>query len=54
LGFLHSGSPGPNAHLVAAFQRGLEESGFRERQNVAVEYRWAEENMIGWNNSPTI
>lgn len=42
VGFLHGGSPGPNAHLVAAFLRGLEGSGFRERHDVVVEYRWAE------------
>ncbi len=42
VGFLHGGSPEPNAHLVAAFLRGLEDSGFRERHDVVVEYRWAE------------
>jgi putative ABC transport system substrate-binding protein len=42
VGFLHSGSSGPNAHLVAAFQHGLREAGFEEGRNVAIEYRWAE------------
>jgi putative ABC transport system substrate-binding protein len=41
-GFLHSASPAPNAHLVAAFRKGLSEAGFVEGQNVAIEYRWAE------------
>jgi putative ABC transport system substrate-binding protein len=42
IGFLHSGSPGPFAHLVAAFREGLREAGYVEGQNVAIEYRWAE------------
>jgi putative tryptophan/tyrosine transport system substrate-binding protein len=42
IGFLHSASRAPNAHLVAAFRKGLSEAGFVEGQNVAIEYRWAE------------
>jgi putative ABC transport system substrate-binding protein len=42
VGFLHSGSAKPNAHLVAAFLRGLDEAGFKEGRNVVIEYRWAE------------
>jgi putative tryptophan/tyrosine transport system substrate-binding protein len=42
VGFLHAGSAQPNAHLVAAFLRGLEQVGFKEGRNVSVEYRWAE------------
>jgi putative tryptophan/tyrosine transport system substrate-binding protein len=42
IGYLHSGSPGPFAHLVAAFHRGLKETGYAEGQNVTIEYRWAE------------
>jgi putative ABC transport system substrate-binding protein len=42
IGFLHSGSPGPVAHLVAAFREGLREAGYVEGQNVAIDYRWAE------------
>jgi putative tryptophan/tyrosine transport system substrate-binding protein len=34
VGFLHSASPEPNAHLVAAFRQGLGESGYVERRNV--------------------
>ena len=41
LGFLDSGSQVANAHLVAAFHQGLNEAGYVERQNVVVEYRWA-------------
>jgi ABC-type uncharacterized transport system substrate-binding protein len=42
VGFLRVSSPADSAHLVAAFQRGLRETGFIEGQNVAIEYRWAE------------
>jgi putative ABC transport system substrate-binding protein len=40
IGFLRPGSPEPNAHLVAAFRRGLGETGYIEGRNVSVEYRW--------------
>jgi putative tryptophan/tyrosine transport system substrate-binding protein len=42
IGFLHIGSPGPFASHVTAFRRGLNETGFSEGRNVAIEYRWAE------------
>jgi putative ABC transport system substrate-binding protein len=42
IGFLNSGSPGPFARNVAALRQGLEEAGYIEGQNVALEYRWAE------------
>jgi putative ABC transport system substrate-binding protein len=41
IGFLHSGSPEPNAKRLAGFRKGLSEGGFVEGQNVAIEYRWA-------------
>src|SRR5262249_13407585 len=41
IGYLHSGSPAPFAHLVAEFRRALNESGYAEDRNVAIEYRWA-------------
>ena len=42
IGFLGSGSPGPNAPLVAAFREGLSETGWVEGRNLAIEHRWAE------------
>jgi putative tryptophan/tyrosine transport system substrate-binding protein len=42
IGYLHSGSPLPYEHLVAAFRQGLKEAGYVEGRNVALEFRWAE------------
>jgi putative ABC transport system substrate-binding protein len=43
IGFLSAVSPGPFAGRIAAFQRGLNEAGYLEGRNVAIESRWAEE-----------
>ena len=42
IGFINSASPGGFGFLVDAFRQGLQETGYVEGQNVAVEYRWAE------------
>ncbi len=42
VGFLGAGSPDTYVLYLAAFRRGLGESGFVEGQNIAIEYRWAE------------
>lgn len=42
IGFLNTRAPGQDAHLLAAFRLGLQESGFIEGQNVTIEYRFAE------------
>src|SRR4051794_6323563 len=41
IGFLHSASLELNAKRLAGFKRGLQSAGYLERQNVAIEYRWA-------------
>jgi putative ABC transport system substrate-binding protein len=45
VGFLRSTSPVDSAHLTAAFRQGLKETGFVEGQNVAIEYRYAENQL---------
>jgi putative ABC transport system substrate-binding protein len=40
IGFLFYGAPGPSAE-IDAFRQGLRELGYIERQNIAVEYRFA-------------
>src|SRR5262245_58537170 len=43
IGYLSSGSPeSDNAFRLAPFRRGLNETGYVEGQNVAIEYRWAQ------------
>jgi putative ABC transport system substrate-binding protein len=42
LGFVSGRSPKDSAANVAAFRKGLAETGYMEGQNVAVQYRWAE------------
>ena len=44
IGFLSSLSPGPSAPFTAAFLQGLSETGYVDGKNVAIKYRWAEEN----------
>ncbi len=41
VGFLNSASPEAFGLYVEAFNKGLQESGFVEGRNVAIEYRWA-------------
>jgi len=45
IGFLRSASLVDATHLVAAFGQGLKESGFVEGQNVAIEYRAADDHL---------
>jgi ABC-type uncharacterized transport system substrate-binding protein len=41
VGLLTARSAGNAPHLLAAFRQGLQDTGFVERQNVAIEYRFA-------------
>jgi putative ABC transport system substrate-binding protein len=41
VGYLSSRSPEESAAHAAAFRRGLGDTGYIERENVAIEYRWA-------------
>src|SRR5215813_9226055 len=45
VGYVHSDSPQTVAGLLAAFREGLSETGYIEGQNVAIEYRWAENDL---------
>ena len=59
IGLLTAGFPETSVNRVSAFRRGLNETGYVEGQNVAVEYRWAEgrydrfpelvADLIRWN-----
>jgi len=45
IGFLHPASPEGNADRLRAFRQGLNEAGFVEGENVAIDYRWAESHF---------
>ena len=47
IGFLHSGSPEPNARRLAGFRKGLSDAGLVEGKNVAIEFRWAQGQVSG-------
>jgi len=42
IGFLNSTTPDPTLQRTAAFRQGLADVGYIERQNLAIEYRWAD------------
>ena len=42
IGFLHPASPHAAGDQLRAFHQGLKETGFVDGENVAIEYRWAE------------
>ena len=45
IGFLNSASPDTYVSQLNAFREGLKENGYVEGQNVAIEYRWAENQI---------
>ena len=45
IGFLSSSSPDTYVSQLNAFREGLKENGYVEGQNVAIEYRWAEDQI---------
>jgi len=47
VGLLSSTSPDGSAERLRAFRQGLKDTGYVERENVAIEYRWAD------NQTPT-
>jgi ABC-type uncharacterized transport system substrate-binding protein len=45
IGFLNNQSPDTNADRLRAFRQGLKDTGHVEGENVAIEYRWAENQI---------
>src|SRR5215470_6462888 len=45
IGLLHPASPDTLANRLRGFRQGLKETGFVEDENVAIEQRWAENQM---------
>jgi ABC-type uncharacterized transport system substrate-binding protein len=43
VGFLSGSSPADGALFLTAFRQGVRETGYVEGQNVAIEYRWAQD-----------
>jgi ABC-type uncharacterized transport system substrate-binding protein len=42
IGFISTRTSGDSTAVVAAFHQGLNQAGYSDRQDVAIEYRWAE------------
>jgi putative ABC transport system substrate-binding protein len=51
IGWLGARSPAESAIVVAAFHKGLNETGYVEGKNVAIEYRWAQ---LQYDRLPTL
>jgi ABC-type uncharacterized transport system substrate-binding protein len=45
IGFINSSSPDVSENRVRGFRLGLKEAGFVEGENVAIQYRWAENQL---------
>ena len=46
VGFLNASWTDGYRPMTAAFRQGLQESGYVEGQNIAIEYRWADEQPV--------
>jgi len=46
IGFLGATSPSIESTRIEAFRQGMRELGYVEGKNIAIEWRWAEENSI--------
>jgi putative ABC transport system substrate-binding protein len=47
IGFVNNGTAGPFEDRIAAFRKGLSETGYIEEKNVRIEFRWSEGNDAG-------
>jgi putative ABC transport system substrate-binding protein len=45
IGYLHPGAQAANVDTVASFLRGLGDGGYVQGRNIAIEYRWAENQL---------
>ena len=45
IGFLHSAAPDAYVSQLSVFRQSLKDVGYVEGQNLAIEYRWAEDQM---------
>ena len=45
IGYVDAGSPATTGHRADAFVQGLRDLGYVERQNIFIDYRWAEGKM---------
>jgi putative tryptophan/tyrosine transport system substrate-binding protein len=52
IGYLSRGTPGSEVGLVAAFRKGLSEMGYVEGRNLAIEFRWAQNDVSRLSELP--
>ena len=45
IGYLSLGTPAGDADFIAGFRKGLSEMGFAETRNIAIEFRWAQNDF---------